>query len=521
MIFTGSDDTAVDEETKKASSSGVDVALPLQVLQDAPLAIAVVEGPEHRYLFANEAYCALSTGKGSAGKASLVGHTLREVFPEATGRGTAFIDEVYATGRPVRLRRQKIRAIPGRETSVWNVDLLPVRSEDGGIGGVLLVLDDVSDVAAAAGQATASEAAEAGAAAQRILEGVMRHMPECMATSASGDAGVCSNRTARAEWEVPQPGYLEEHSWRFRRRDGTIASPDELPLTRAITTGEVVPVEELVLERPDGERFHILCNAGPIRDHAGNVSGGIVVCRDVSALRRLEDALRASEDSLQLALESADMGTWDLDLVANTARRSLRHDEIFGYPKPLPEWGRETFMVHVVADDQTAVAAAFDAALEQGTLEFECRICRTDGGEIRWIAGRGRTYYDSFGTPIRIAGIIQDITERKNADLLMRQAREKIEHFKKAARDEILARYERMTPRQRDVLGLVVSGLSNKEIAHRLGISERTVEVHRGWVMEKMKARSIADLVRMAASIGIEPDVPPPQTAQTATKQGR
>ncbi len=503
-----------DPGGEESPSSPLDHTLSLELLEGAPLAIAVVEGPEHRYVFANAAYCALS-----ARKDSLIGRPLRDVFPHATDRSTAFIETVYATGRPVRLRRQMIRAIPGRESSLWNVDLLPVRRKEHHVEGVLLVLDDVSDVASARGQATAKEAAEAGVAARRILDGVMRHMPECMAASETGNWGACWEREALAKPQEADPGRPEDQLWYLRRRDGTIAAADELPLARAVTTGEIVPIEELVLERPNGESFHILCNAGPIRDHAGNVSGGVVVCRDLSALRRLEDALRTTEESLQLALESAEMGSWDLDLQTGTTRRSSRHDEIFGYPESLPEWRRETFLGHVLADDRPTVAAAFDAAVVEGVLEFECRIRSASGGGIRWIAGRGRTHYDRFGTPIRVAGIIQDITDRKQADLVLRQARDKLEHFKKAARDEILTRYERMTPRQRDVLCLVVAGLSNKEMAHRLGISERTIEVHRGWVMEKMKARSIADLVRMAAAIDLEPGTPPDVIPGTAKQE--
>ncbi len=69
------------------------------------------------------------------------------------------------------------------------------------------------------------------------------------------------------------------------------------------------------------------------------------------------------------------------------------------------------------------------------------------------------------------------------------------------ARMELRARYEGLTERQRQVLELAVEGLSNKEIAGRLGISFRTVEVHRAWMMERMGARNLAELVRMAMRI--------------------
>jgi len=68
---------------------------------------------------------------------------------------------------------------------------------------------------------------------------------------------------------------------------------------------------------------------------------------------------------------------------------------------------------------------------------------------------------------------------------------------------DLRARFEALTEREREVMGLVTAGLMNKQIAGELGLSEITVKIHRGHVMRKMAARSLADLVRMAEVIGV------------------
>jgi FixJ family two-component response regulator len=79
----------------------------------------------------------------------------------------------------------------------------------------------------------------------------------------------------------------------------------------------------------------------------------------------------------------------------------------------------------------------------------------------------------------------------------------------KSRRDEarvsttIRARFDTLTPRQSELFRLVASGLMNKQIADRLDVSEVTVKIHRGVMMKKMEARSVADLVRMAEVLAV------------------
>ena len=101
------------------------------------------------------------------------------------------------------------------------------------------------------------------------------------------------------------------------------------------------------------------------------------------------------------------------------------------------------------------------------------------------------------------AGAVEFLTKPfREQELLsaVRQAvaRESVAHTEHTERASIRQRYEKLTPREKEVMALVAQGLLNKQIALKLSASEGTIKIHRGHVMLKMQAGSIADLVRMA-----------------------
>ena len=106
------------------------------------------------------------------------------------------------------------------------------------------------------------------------------------------------------------------------------------------------------------------------------------------------------------------------------------------------------------------------------------------------------------------AGAVEFLTKPfRDQDLLdaiqLALERDRTRRQREAEMDKLRDRFEWLTPREREVLPLVVSGLPNKQIAAKIGTSETTVKVHRGQLMRKMGANSLPELVRMAEKIGI------------------
>lgn len=145
---------------------------------------------------------------------------------------------------------------------------------------------------------------------------------------------------------------------------------------------------------------------------------GVLIERSLRQRERTEAALRDSEERLNLALASAKMGAWELDLRTDQGVRTLYHDQIFGHETMQTEWGLARFMKEHVAPEHQALvekafAKAYDASNTSGAFALECPITRKDGAR-RWIRAEGSLFRDARGEPARMRGLITDITAEKD-----------------------------------------------------------------------------------------------------------
>jgi FixJ family two-component response regulator len=108
------------------------------------------------------------------------------------------------------------------------------------------------------------------------------------------------------------------------------------------------------------------------------------------------------------------------------------------------------------------------------------------------------------------AGAVEFLTKPIDDDALLSSIKSAVKRSAAALDDQaelqaLRQRHESLTPREREVMRLVVAGMLNKQIGMKLGISEITVKAHRGKMMQKMKAESLADLVKTAVRVGLAP----------------
>jgi PAS domain S-box-containing protein len=300
----------------------------------------------------------------------------------------------------------------------------------------------------------------------------------------------------------------------LRRGWREFVHPDDLDekvnrWNQAFKTGTPFEFEHR-FRRVDGTyRWH-LSRAQPMRRADGTVSIWVGSNTDVDDLKRAQFDLRESEGRCRLAMEAAGLGFWDWT-IGKTVKWSPEHNRMLGIPPDLHEGSYELFISYFHASDREAVHQALQRAKEQ-RVDFEGEF-RSSGldGEIRWLSAHGRAYYDEqTGRPVRMIGVIRDITGRTRFEEQLRAHQQQLQSALAAAelareqaeaagraKDQFLAvlSHELRTPLT-PVL-MAVSAISSEK-----GLSDEVLDaldmIQRNIKVEARLIEDLLDLTRIA-----------------------
>lgn len=212
----------------------------------------------------------------------------------------------------------------------------------------------------------------------------------------------------------------------------------------------------------DAERW-IDMTCAPFFDSDGAAVGGVAIVQDITDRMQAESALQSSQALLYTAQRAARMGHYVTDLRTQTWTNDALFDAIFGidpqFTRTFENWQR---IMH--PEDVSQVISYYQKSIEahERYPTFEYRIIRPSDGETRWIAAWGYTIYDAEGHADQQVGMIQDVTERKQAETLILQAKEKAEALAQS-KSEFIANmsHEIRTP-MNAIIGLSQLALNQK-----------------------------------------------------------
>ena len=405
----------------------------------APTPLLVIAPPHWTIVAANDARLRVT----ATTREGQIGRKLFDVFPDdpedpqADGvrNLAASLQRVLTTkaADTMAVQRYAVRDADGRfEERWWSPVNTPVLGEDGEVALVIHRVEEVTEIVRLRGEAEARD--QLARDQQSIIDRLRATEAELRAseertrllTDSATDYAIFTTDPERiiTSWS---PGAAAIFGW---QEEQIVGRPADILFTPEDRDAGVPWWETDVASRSgvapdvrwhlceDGSRFFAQGSVRSLHREDGSLRGFLKVARDATEERRTEAALRTSEESLRLATDAAEVGTWDLDLTTGVLTWSDRTKAAFGISPGVP-CSMDDFYAGLHPDDREATSAAFGSAIDpvdRATYDVEYRTVGKEDRIVRRVAAKGKGIFDDQGRCLRAVGTAIDVTERRAAD---------------------------------------------------------------------------------------------------------
>jgi len=372
-------------------------------IENAPASLAMFDC-DMRYLSVSKRWLS-DYGLGDRG---LLGMSHYEVFPEVPAEWKEAHRRGLA-GEVLRADEDRFERTDGTVQWVrWEIH--PWFTAAGAIGGIVIFTEDI----------TKSKQAEEVLQRYRLLA---EHTQDIVLFVQRTDGRILEANEAA----VRTYGYSREELLSLSVQDLRASGTERLTTAQMDEADSKGILFETFHHRKDGSLFPVEVSSRGAT--IGDMRTLISVVRDITERKATEAALHRNEEQLRRAQEIAHLGSWELDLIHNRLSWSDEVYRIFGLRPQAFGATYEAFLEHVHPDDRNAVDAAYSGSLRENRdgYEIEHRVVRKDTGEIRIVQERCQHFRDKSGVIIRSVGMVHDITERKQAEDLLRKNAEQLE----------------------------------------------------------------------------------------------
>jgi PAS domain S-box-containing protein len=385
-----------------------------QMFQQAPGFMAMLSGPRHVVELTNAAYNQL------VGHRDIVGQPIREALPEIQGQGFfELLDQVFTSGEAFigYAMKAELQRTPGAEPEERFLDLVyqPVRNPAGEVIGIFAQGVDVTD------RLTAEQALRQSEAQFRTFADAMPN--HVWTATAEGLLDWFNPRVF--EYSGTAAGALDGSNWTSMVHPDDVGSATE-KWRQALAAG-VFYETEFRLRRHDGIYRWFIARAVPIRDADGATLRWIGTNTDIDDQKQAVQALLQSERRLQLSQNAAGIAALELDIESGTVVGSEGFWQLWGL-EPRESVHISVLEEIVIPEDKDVRSTPETRKAGSAVPNVEYRIRRPDTGELRWLSRHIDFVHDETGKPIKMFGVLQDITDRREAQGRQELLTHELEH---------------------------------------------------------------------------------------------